>query len=147
MLSSRRGRCRLVPGDHREDDPIERTVGFLEERRGLSRLERATPRDVGDLSHEASAEVEERLRRLAQREAGSLRLDPVLAAQGLGLRQVLLLPRAPRGVEVAELEVAHTDPALAEPAQRALIEPRVPVLVTDVGAHALPELSGDLVGG
>src|SRR5213593_1384857 len=44
-----------------------------------------------------------------------------------------------------EEQIAHAHPALAEPAQRALVEARVPVLVGDVGANAFAELGGDLV--
>src|SRR5437879_9323839 len=44
-----------------------------------------------------------------------------------------------------EEQIAHAHPALAEPAQRALVEARVPVLIGDVGAHALTELGRDLV--
>jgi hypothetical protein len=55
-----------MTGDEREDDPVERAVSLREERRRLRCLERATPRDVRDLRHEARAEEEERLRRFAE---------------------------------------------------------------------------------
>src|SRR6266849_5212561 len=136
-----------MPGDHREDDAIERAVRLLEEERGLRGLERAAARDMRDLRHEPRAEVEERLRRLAERQTRPLRLYAVLATEGLRLCQVLLLSGAARGVEMTEEQVAHAYPALAEPAEGVLIEARVPVLVGDVGAHALAEFGGDLVGG
>ena len=70
-----------MSGDHREDDAVESPVGLLEEERGLRRLERAATRDVRDLRHEPRAEVEEGLRRLAQRQTGPLGLDAVLASE------------------------------------------------------------------
>src|SRR5436309_10399768 len=106
-----------MASDHREDDAIERTVRLLEQERGLRRLERAASRDMRDLRHEPSAEVKERLCRLAQRQAGSLCFDAVLTTERLGLGEVLLLTRATRGVEMTEEKVAHAHPALAEPAQ------------------------------
>src|SRR6185503_2515719 len=146
MLASRRDRCRVMPGDHREDDAVERSVGLLEQSRRLRGLERTTPRDMRDLRHEPRAEEEERLRGFAQRQPGLLRLDAVLATEGLGLRRVLILARAPRGIEMTEEQIAHAHAALAEPAERALVEAGVPVLIADVGADALSELRGDLVG-
>src|SRR5258706_667331 len=146
MLASRRDRCRLMPGDHREDDAVERAVGLLEQGRGLGGLERTPASDMRDLRHEARAEVQERLRRLAARQTGAFRVDAVFTAERLGLRRVLLLAGASSGIEMTEKEIAHAYAALAEPAQRALVEACVPVLIGDVGAHTLPELRGDLVG-
>src|SRR6185503_18029871 len=134
MLASRRDRCRLMPGDHRENYAVERSVGLLEQRGRLRGLERTTTRDVRDLRHEARAEVQERLRRFAQRQPGPLRLEAVLATEGLRLRRVLVLSRAPRGIEMTEEQIAHAHAALAEPAERALVEAGVPVLIADVGA-------------
>src|SRR2546426_715529 len=45
-----------------------------------------------------------------------------------------------------EHAVEHADAALAEPAERVLIEPRVPVLVREVHAHASAELGRDAIG-
>src|SRR5258706_4855429 len=99
-----------------------------------------------DLRHEARAEVQERLRRLAERQAGAFRLDAVFTAERLGLRHVLLLAGTSSGIEMTEKEIAHTYAALAEPTQRTLVEACVPVLIGHVGSHTLPELRGDLDG-
>src|SRR5689334_22381796 len=99
-----------------------------------------------DLRHEARAEEEERLRRLTERHAGALRLDPVLAAELLGLHEQRIATRASRRVERSEQEIAHAHAALAEPLERSLVEPRAPVLIGELGAHALSELGRDAVG-
>src|SRR5258707_1095686 len=115
-------------------------------RPGSSSSTARTPaRDVRDLGEEPRAEEQERLGRLAQRQRPALRLDAVLAAERLGLLQVLLASGTAHGVEVADEEIAHAHPALAEPAQRGLIEARMPVLLRHVGAHALEELGGDAI--
>src|SRR2546427_11252538 len=128
-----------MAGDERQDHAVERAIGLGEERRGLRRLERTPARDLRDLGHEAGAEEQERLRRLAQGHPGLLRLDAVFASERLGLREVLLAPGAARRVERSEQQVAHAHPALAEPAQRMLVEPRAPVLVGELRAHTLAE--------
>src|SRR5205823_7610798 len=74
------------------------------------------------------------------------RLDPVLASEDLGLRDELVAPDRARGVEMPEEEVAHAHAALAEPAERVLIEAPVPVLIREVDPHALPELRRDTIG-
>src|SRR5439155_13068094 len=137
----------LRPREEREDDAVERGVRLGEGRRGMRRLDVAAPRDVGDLGHEARAEEEERLRRFAKRETRAFRLRAVLATERLGLREQLIAPAASRGIERAEEEIAHAHAALAEPAQRSFIEARSPVLVAELGAHALSEFGGNPIGG
>src|SRR5438309_1261942 len=136
---------RLVPRDESEDHAIERAVRLLEEERGLLRCEPSPARDVRDLGHEPRAEEEERLSALAEREPVPARLDPVLATEHLGLRDELIASSRAGGVEVSEEQIAHADAALAEPAERVLIEPRIPVLLGEVDAHALAELGRDTI--
>jgi len=121
-------------------------VGLFEEERGLLRRESPAACDVRDLGHEARAKEEERLRPLAEREPVAACLDAVLATEGLGLRDELIAADRARRVEVTEEQVAHADPALAEPAERVLVEARVPILGREVDADALAELRGDAIG-
>src|SRR5688572_33029968 len=109
-------------------------------------MERTAARDRRDLGHEARSEEQEDLGGLAERELPSRRLDAVLATELRGLAQELL-PAAALRVERAEQELAHAHAALAEPAQRCLVEPRMPVLIRHVGAHAAPELRRDAIRG
>src|SRR5882762_1774719 len=103
--------------DEREDHAVERAVGLLEEERGLLR-----------------------------REPPAACLDAVLATERLGLRDELIAADRARRVEVTEEQVAHADPALAEPAERVLVEARVPVLRGKIDPDALAKLRGDAVG-
>src|SRR2546426_5917931 len=137
---------RLMSLDQCEDHAIERAVSLLELERGLLGRERPAARDVRDLGHEARAEEEECLRRFTERQPAPLRLDPVLAPEGLGLRDELLATDRARRVEATEEQFAHANPALAEPAERVLVEPRVPVLRHHVHADASTELRRDPVG-
>src|SRR4030088_1689422 len=107
-----------MPRDQRGDDGIERAVALLELERGLLGRERSTARDVRDLGHEACPKEEERLRRLTEREAAPLRLDPILAAKCLGLAHELLAADRACGIEPSEQQLAHANAALAEPAER-----------------------------
>jgi hypothetical protein len=45
-----------------------------------------------------------------------------------------------------EQEVAHADAALAEPAERVLVEPRVPILRREVDTDPFAELRRDSIG-
>src|SRR5438876_2114364 len=129
-----------------QDHTIERAVRFFEKERGLLRCEPAASRDVRDLRHEPRAEEEEGLRALAERKPVAACLVSVLASERLGLRDELIATDRARGVEMSEKKVAHADAALAEPAERILIEARVPVLRGEVDADALAKLRGDAVG-
>src|SRR5207247_9229417 len=113
---------RLMSPDQCEDRAIERAVSLLELKRGLLGRGRPAARDVRDLGHEARAEEEERLRRFTERQPAPLRLDPVLAPEGLGLRDELLAADRARGVEPAEEQLAHPNAALPEPPERILVE-------------------------
>src|SRR5688572_30465056 len=114
--------------EERDDDAVERAVRFLEPRCRAVGLERAAPRDVRDLGHEARAEEEEDLRRLSERELPPRSPDAVLASELRRLAQQLIAPAALR-VERAQQELAHAHAPLAEPPQRGFIEARVPVLI------------------
>src|SRR2546428_10145058 len=137
---------RLMSLDQCEDHAIERAVSLLELERGLLGRERPAARDVRDLGHEARAEEEERLRRFTERQPAPLRLDPVFAPEDLGLRDELLATDRARRVEATEEQLAHANPALTEPAERILVEPRVPVLRHHIHADASSELGRDPVG-
>ena len=67
-------------------------------------------------------------------------------AEDLRLDDELLAPDRARRIQTAEQQIAHADTALAEPAQRVLIEARVPVLRREVAAYATAELRGDPIG-
>src|SRR5438128_7928194 len=137
---------RLMSLDQCEDHAIERAVSLLELERGLLGRERPAARDVRDLGHETRAKEEKGLRGLAQRQPTTLRLDPVFAPENLGLRDELLATDRARRVEATEEQLAHANPALTEPAERILVEPRVPVLRHHVHADASTELGRDPVG-
>src|SRR2546427_3308300 len=137
---------RLMSLNQCEDHAIERAVSLLELERGLLGRERPAARDVRDLGHEARAEEEERLRRFTERQPAPLRLDPVFAPEDLGLRDELLATDRARRVEATEEQLAHANPALTEPAERILVEPRVPVLRHHIHADASSELGRDPVG-
>src|SRR4029077_20035525 len=98
-----------------------------------------------DLGEEARAEEQERLGRLAEREAPALGLDPVLATERRGLLEMLVPAGAVDPVEVADEEIAHPHPALPEPAKRSLVEARVPILGREIRTHALQEFRRDPV--
>src|SRR5437899_9443578 len=129
-----------MPVDEREDDGVERPVGLLEERRCLARLERPPARDVRDLGEEARAEEQERLGRFAERERPTFGLDPVLAAERRRLLQVFLATGTADRVEVADEEIAHPHPALAEPAERSFIEERKTFLRHTFRVNTIQEL-------
>src|SRR5213593_4948512 len=117
-----------MPSDERQDHAVKGAVRFFEEERGLLRGEPAAARDARDLRHESRAEEEKGLRTFAERKPVAACLVSVLASERLGLRDELIAADRSRGVEVPEKQVAHADTALAEPAERVLIEAPVPVL-------------------
>src|SRR5712691_2261267 len=135
-----------MPGDKRQDHTVKCAVGLFKEERGLLRGEPAAARDARDLRHESRAEEEKGLRSFAERKPVAACLDPVLASECRGLRDELIAADRACRVEMAEKKVAHADTALAEPAERVLIEAPVPVLRDEVDAYALAELRGNAVG-
>src|SRR5687767_12702619 len=99
--------------EERDDHAVEGAVRPLEERGRAVGLERAAPRDVRDLGHEARAEEEEDLGRLSERELPPRGLDAVLAPELRRLAQQLISP-APLRVERAQQQLAHAHAPLAE---------------------------------